>query len=55
MPTTLLHPSVRIAHPKCTPVPPSSPIRAAWTRAGDWLVAIGERATHHRMGSWTRR
>ena len=26
-----------------------------WTRAGERIVAWGENANHHRMGSWTQR
>ena len=33
----------------------SIPWKAWWDRAGDRLVAWGEQAQHHRLGSWMRR
>ena len=57
MSTSLSHPSVRIAHPKLPGARrwTAQPARGWWSRVGDYLVAAGESATHHRIGSWTRR
>ena len=57
MPTLPLHTSLQIVRSHRTAVrhPGTTRSGAWWSRVGDWLVAAGERARHHRMGSWTRR
>lgn len=57
MSTLPLHSSlhiVRTPRPAATR-PVASGAGSWWSRAGDYLVSVGERATHHRLGSWTRR
>jgi hypothetical protein len=57
MPTLPLHTSLQIVRSPRAAVrrPGTTRSSAWWSRVGDWLVAAGERARHHRMGSWTRR
>jgi len=52
-----LHSSLYIARSMRAAVrrPVGARARDWWSRAGEYLVRVGESATHHRMGSWTRR
>ena len=52
-----LHSSLYIARSMRPAVrrPVGARARDWWSRAGEYLVRVGESATHHRMGSWTRR
>ncbi|WP_280153369.1 hypothetical protein [Piscinibacter sp. XHJ-5] len=41
--------------PRRPAAPARRPLRSWWSRLGERLVAWGDRAHHHRMGSWMRR